>query len=408
MFKCELCMYSTDRAFNLKQHFESKKHITRAYNESQKNKCTDLNLHNVPQIIGTLPNIDNKIVDLVNQNTQKNLNFEKVPKKKGTPISDPKTETEFDDFSEDSVNKTDILLSKYSCVECNKIYSSMQHLWNHKQTKKCKQKHQELEQKNREVNLQLKVDTLEQQMKEVLGKTNNQPTYNNVNSNNKIMNIDNSINSNIENNQKTIVFNYVNNAFQHTPPIKSLEIHDIARLLTMPNTKHTTIDFIIYYYKKYNLHTFLGEIIRKEYQKEDPEEQQFWVSSVMRLTFIVRQILNKENVWLKDMDGICITRHIIDPMLKEIKKMLQKFIELLNDKEIMQNKSLDEYEKAQNDGMTSLEIIKKINENELHDPILKYIAPYFQLHGETKLLNNKVVIQEKKPTKKKQLTIKNK
>jgi hypothetical protein len=253
---------------------------------------------------------------------------------------------------------------------------------------------------------------LQNQMKEILEKVNlSQQTQtithncNNSSNNNMIAKtITNIKGDNIENNNKTIVFNYVNQEYQHTPPIKTLEIKDIVRLLTMPNTKHTTVDFIIYYYKKYALHTFLGEIIRKEYKKEDPEEQQFWVSSVMRLTFIVRQILNKENVWLKDMDGVCITRHIIDPMLKEIKKLLQKSIDSLKDSNNMRNKSLEEYEKAHDDGIIAVEIIQKINENELHGPILKYIAPYFQLHGEFNLLDDKpnVIVKEKKPTKKKE------
>lgn len=29
IYNCELCMYSTDRNFNLKQHFESKKHLSK-------------------------------------------------------------------------------------------------------------------------------------------------------------------------------------------------------------------------------------------------------------------------------------------------------------------------------------------------------------------------------------------
>lgn len=56
--------------------------------------------------------------------------------------------------------------------------------------------------------------------------------------------------------------------------------------------------------------------------------------------------------------------------------------------------------------MISVEIIQKINENELHGPILKYIAPYFQLCGASKLLTNKVIVHEKKPTKRNFLKLK--
>lgn len=45
-----------------------------------------------------------------------------------------------------------------------------------------------------------------------------------------------------------MVFNYVSQEYQNAPPIKMLEIKDIAKLLTMKDTKYTTVDFIIYYY----------------------------------------------------------------------------------------------------------------------------------------------------------------
>jgi hypothetical protein len=104
----------------------------------------------------------------------------------------------------------------------------------------------------------------------------------------------------------------------------------------------------------------------------------------MKLTFIVRQILNKENVWLKDMNGVCITKHIIDPILKEIKKMLQKYIKLCENHD---GKSFEKIEKEQTNGMRAIEIIKEINEKELHKQILKYIAPHFQLEHKNLLKN---------------------
>lgn len=80
--------------------------------------------------------------------------------------------------------------------------------------------------------------------------------------------------------------------------------------------------------------------------------------------------LNKENVWLKDINGVCITRHIIDPFLKEIKSILQKYV-----------KNFTKIEDNQNKGISAVKIIQEINEKKLHQKILKYIAPYFQLES---------------------------
>lgn len=171
------------------------------------------------------------------------------------------------------------------------------------------------------------------------------------------------------------------------------------------NTSYELTDFIVYYFNKYELHEFFGNLILKVYKKEDPEEQQIWTTSVQRLSFMVRQILNKENVWLKDMNGVCIIKHIIDPLLDEIKRILQRYIKSLKEN---QDLSLEEIEKYQDKGMIVVKIIKDINNKYLQQAILKYLVPHFQLDGFgekiVKPLNeqpsNIIVENEKKPTKK--------
>lgn len=417
MFNCELCHYTTDRSSNLKKHFKTKKHVLNVNSESKNNNnmindygCNHASAKTHRQIENTKKNTQKNILKNVKNSNRDNVCdygeivydyavtnlIENVVCNKNKNMTNENLV-----FNKHNDNKI------YKCEHCDNIYKCRQNLWRHKQRSICGSV---IKNKNGEVNeikkqMEQMTKKLEVNNKLIETLLTNKPTgnvFNNQTTLNTNSHNNNSINTNIENNQKTIVFNYVNNNYQNAQPIKMLEIDHVAKLLEMKNTSYSLFDFIIYYYKKYDLHGFLGKIIVDEYKKTDPEEQQIWISSVLRLTFIVRQVLNKENVWLKDMNGVCITQNIINPILQEVKKILQTHITTLKDPEKMKKKDIEEYVKAQEDGMVALEIIQKINENELHQLILKYVAPYFQLYSDIKLMENK------KPTKKKQLLIKNK
>lgn len=73
------------------------------------------------------------------------------------------------------------------------------------------------------------------------------------------------------------------------------------------------------------------------------------------------------------------------------------------------NKQQNHLEEMHNNGMVAIKIIADINNKILHKQILKHIAPQFQLNCEDKLTEKKVkvIVHEKKPTKKKQLLINN-
>jgi hypothetical protein len=403
MFRCELCDYSTDRSTDLKKHNNTNKHKRKAHKNIVNNIQNGLEIDNVPleqlqdyeicqEIENWKKNSNKKIVDLSG-------NLTNVPKNNVQNQKNSKTCEQIDNSNKKHLTK------KHVCA-CGKEFGTRQNLWNHKQIckeKKLVEQAQKIEEQEQKIQqIQEYNEKMEQKIKELentltnftklinLPQTqqapltnaqnyNNNAQSNNVNSHNTLNNTLNNTNNinELNNNQKIMVFNYVSQHFQEAEPIKMLEKQDICKMLVIPNdTKHTLEDFIIYNQRNNNLNGFLGDIIISAYKKEDPKKQQIWSSNVMKLTFIVRQILNKENVWLKDMNGVCITRHIIDPILKEIKKMLQKYVKLC---EKIGNKSFEEFEKLQTNGMVAVDIIKEINDKELHKKILKYIAPHFQL-----------------------------
>jgi len=416
MYKCNLCYYSTDRSSNLNKHFKTKKHITIAYNSSlltEKNNIVCSEKINEPFLC---PQIENngknsrlggkKRVRVTGLHDEPKIclpiaNFDK--NEKNVTLNMPPNR-EFEK-NNDKKNFEKVATKNNICDNCGKCYNFRQGLYRHKQNSSCgviiekiQNEHydldtiQEKDVRINELENQIKLFTKElNSLKQTVNNNINTLNYNNTT--NFTNNITNNIIDNGVKNNGIVVFTFVNDAYTKTKPLIPLKNNEVIQMLEdVPNTtKYTIIDFIVYYYNKFKLHSFLGDIIVKAYKKEDPEEQQIHVSSVMKLSFIVRQVLNRKNVWLKDMNGVHITKCIIDPILTEIKLILQKFIDSFT---TIKNMTIEEIEKTGDSKITAFQIIKDITNKTMHEPILRYIAPYFQLNG----LNTDKKVQRKKKT----------
>ena len=405
MFTCELCHYNTDRSANLKKHFETKKHILNAHYDSVKNNtCEITKAYQESEKLKTLKTKNQ--IENVTTNTEKNeedindvlINCHEVDTCIDTCENYNQLENiECNDNNCQNFNKIidDTKEKRFICENCNKSYSSPNNLSKHKSYSICgvilKKKKKEIEENNVVVHeLKKQIENLSNQMLVLTAtnQSNDMSTTINTNSNNHV--------TNNMNDNKTIVFNYVNETYKNAPVLKMLRDNETTEILKINHEKYDMTDFIIFHYKKHLLPAFLGDIIIKAYQKEDPNEQQFWVSCVINLTFIVRQILNKRLEWKKDMDGTVIIKNIINPILKKVLSMLQEYTLIVNEK----NKELlimYEIEELNNNAMIALKIIIDINNKVLHKQILQHIAPKFQLNCETLTITDK----EKKHIKKK-------
>ena len=158
-----------------------------------------------------------------------------------------------------------------------------------------------------------------------------------------------------------------------------LKEKDVMKILAYDEScGHSLEEMIIFQYSKYLLNQFIGQFIVDEYKKKDPNKQQIWSSNVLKLNFIVRQILNQtEHVWLKDINGICLEKYIISPILEEIKLIMKNYIKDC----YTDMSSNDVIETLGNKPTIAMKIIYEINQKELHKKILDFIAPHFQLVG---------------------------
>ena len=63
------------------------------------------------------------------------------------------------------------------------------------------------------------------------------------------------------------------------------------------------------------------------YKKEDPYEQSIWSTDTTRYTFIIKDIVEQNEKWIRDSKGGKITKYIVEPVLKKISELCGKYIE---------------------------------------------------------------------------------
>jgi len=290
---------------------------------------------------------------------------------------------------------------KYICV-CSKEFKYNQNYYRHRKACKIYNKTNEFDKKNNnelneKINSELKpfiknetldlVSVLKDIMIE-LQKHNVQNISSNV-IGNTISNNVNNINT-VNNINKTFnVFAYICDNFQNVQPIQSLKPAQVVQMLGVDKKwGYPMYRLLIYHHCQHLLDQFIGDIIITSYKKDKPEEQQFWSSDVKKLTFIVRQLLNKnKHVWLRDKQGSYLTECIISPILEEIKQILIRYDKECQSEMEKYEISMDRFDELNNDRSILLKIIKEINIKKIHDKVLIYIAPRFQFEGFSDKLN---------------------
>lgn len=250
-----------------------------------------------------------------------------------------------------------------SCMYCNKIFKHKTHLYRHQKYRcKIKDKQEKEALEMAEMKLQIK-----------------QLTEANLNNSKTALN-------NAQTVQKSMsAVNYIMQNFKDAPPIGLLKGKKLDGFIEYNgNTNRSIQEIIIHYFEKRKLHQLLGDLLIKEYKKENPENQSVWSSDVSRLTFILMQATkNKNNKWIVDKNGVDLTKLVIQPMVEKVIELLRDFVKECN-KNVQNIDTLNpEIEYETREILRNMEkansVIMNIKLKKISMEILKYIAPYFNL-----------------------------
>lgn len=145
------------------------------------------------------------------------------------------------------------------------------------------------------------------------------------------------------------------------------------------NEEFNLMDALIVEHDNGNLHRYLGDFIVKTYKKEDPTQQSIWNSDSVRLTYVIRQLINKKPDWKTDKKGVNIKKNIIDPLLSYINNIVVDYLHNSNLEDYVKEPYY-KYKLRVNKVETASKIHYDINNKFLSEEILKYITPHFYLN----------------------------
>ena len=192
---------------------------------------------------------------------------------------------------------------------------------------------------------------------------------------------------------------YARKYYTTAPELKQLDNYDD---LNPGNDEDELIELLLFYSRQGKLEVYLGDFLVKIYKKIDPNDQSLWSTDMSRLTFIVRQLLKKKLDWRYDKKGIKVSNTIINPLLDNIKTILKKYSDHINDvingkktvnlqdsEEVYESegeyerdtKELDNNEKMKlvDNQQVAVQIITTIDNKTLVKNIVKYISSHLSL-----------------------------
>ena len=140
------------------------------------------------------------------------------------------------------------------------------------------------------------------------------------------------------------------------------------------------IETLIYEHNTNTLPNYLGDFIVAYYKKLDPQKQSIWNSDTSRLTYVIKEIINKKSDWAVDKKGIKTSKSIIDPLVEYIKQIVSDYLETTENIDEYIHESAHKMKLHLDKFKSAGEIMCDINNKVLQEQILRYIAPYFYLN----------------------------
>jgi len=267
----------------------------------------------------------------------------------------------------------------HKCIYCAEIFSNSSSLTRHK--KICPEKD------NNEMKYKHEIELLNAQVQKFssLYEQEKQSKQNLEKDNKYLKTLVNSAGLIIKTSVSTL--NYITTNYKDAPILKALNDYSAIEY-EENNDEFNLMDTLILHHDNGTLDRYIGDFIIKTYKKEDPTQQSIWNSDSARLTYVIREIINKNPEWKTDKKGVSTKKYIIDPLLKYINKIVGEYI--------CDNADLSPYSceprwklKIQIDKLNSAAKIRyNINNKFLVADVLKYIAPHFYLNKTDQLIES--------------------
>ncbi len=155
-----------------------------------------------------------------------------------------------------------------------------------------------------------------------------------------------------------------------------------------PKHKKTHIaEHLLDHYRIETLCEYFRDIIIKAYKKENPKEQSFWSSDVQRLVYVIKDLIDDEDKWVYDKNGIKIRNRLINPIMLKVYDILEdyhsKTFPYISKNAL--NISKTEFDTKLSYCADAENLMISIKNRQLHKKLIKMLAPEFFLERKTKI-----------------------
>lgn len=163
---------------------------------------------------------------------------------------------------------------------------------------------------------------------------------------------------------------YLTANFKKAPAIEKLTTETAKSLLSF---EKRLSEYLIHHNKKGTMIEYIAGIIIKHIKKEDPENQSVWSSDVSRLTYLIRDLVDDEEKWKTDTNGVKFTKYVITPVVDYIINYMEQYLQ-----EIIKKVTNTQYERDENNSNQKdvLSVIIEIKSKGFTKSILGKIAPH--------------------------------
>jgi len=378
-YACDKCNYETCDISNWKRHLETKKHRTLMIildqEHTKKSSETSRKIQDIPQIMTFNDEksiICNEEKSKSAVSTKPNKIFKKVTKANQIQKVTKATILSHDVLFNSDKKKSDFIICKY----CKTSFTNKSNLKRH-ELNRCaikrefdeyeKKIKEECEKKIREEYEKLDLMRQLNEKNQQIAKLTEDNVYfkaagqaSSATLNTSMTTINNSVNA----------LTYLTSHFKKTPELKKLTQDNAKQMLMYEKRLY---DYLLFSNAEKKLDQYVGDIILKHIQKDDPENQAVWNSDVSRLTYLVRKLVGDQHIWERDAKGEIFSKYVITPITDYLEKYLN---ECLNTEMLKPIETLfDQDEKMRKQG-SILDTLRTIKKKKFKRAILLHIAPH--------------------------------
>ena len=328
-YSCSVCNFITNKKSNYSRHIESKRHQRKVIDDTNGSQTVS------PKLAQSYPILADK------------------------------------DFCKSTIHNK-LEPESYTCVQCSMIFKHKSSLSRHKQ--RCMQK------KLSDMQLQHELELVKKELeiakeKESQYKEREQQYKDDVDYYKKLVEMAGDMAK-----TSTRTLSYLIKNHQNAPRLKKIG-HQRVKQLEYQNRPHTLETIIMTHYQQKTLVGFLGDFLVSIYKHSDITKQSLWSTDTSRLTYVIRDYINKKPKWAVDKKGIKTKSQIIDPLLDHIQTKLLKAMEQVDIKRSQFN-SHDAYFKAAKRYGDTVVMARQLTDGFFADKILKHITPYLFFDSE--------------------------